>query len=522
MKSYLFIQLLLLFFLPLVSNAQIKTSTRLPASNNTQPVTPVATSVIKTTLPVSDMGKMVVSANGFVKMRLKLPFTSEEKDYYVKQKPIEGTPYFQYILDGDIVVGNNLPGTMSHSVNSDRYKWQGDIPLFMHQTVADSSMCLTLNLAITEIHKKTKIRFVAYSGQADYIQIRIGDPGGFVGGVSPMGRRGGMQEIVLSRGVSFGLIVHEMLHSLGIYHEQSRPDRDNYVDIVTENIEADATHNFNIVPGISRGYYDYGSIMHYFFNAFGKDNKTTIRCKSDGTTANCPKNMGQQNGLSANDIMGLNTLYRNISFSNVVASEILPASGSFSEYGGVTWDKQELILPDSISLDDALYLKIMAPATVAYQTNFCTGNKEAVSYNSSTQEIFPEILFKPIEDYPNGKFAKFVINNLPIDNSFISMEVYTNNEVWQAGSKLGAKPAGKNVGLRVWAEDSNPPLKRYIVKAMWFDYGDIPPQIQFKKIERKKIQTDGSDYGNPGVEKKDIKLPAIKTTPVKKNNTIKN
>ena len=35
------------------------------------------------------------------------------------------------------------------------------------------------------------------------------------------------------------------MHALGIYHEQSRPDRDDYVFIDEEEVEDGKLHNFN-------------------------------------------------------------------------------------------------------------------------------------------------------------------------------------------------------------------------------------------------------------------------------------
>lgn len=61
---------------------------------------------------------------------------------------------------------------------------------------------------------------------------------------SYVGKKGGQQILSLqppdSRSrrcfVSVGKPIHEMLHALGIFHEQARPDRDNYIDIIEENI----------------------------------------------------------------------------------------------------------------------------------------------------------------------------------------------------------------------------------------------------------------------------------------------
>ena len=49
----------------------------------------------------------------------------------------------------------------------------------------------------------------------------------------------GPQDISLGTGCYYkGTVLHEILHSLGFWHEQSRPDRNKYVEIFWENIDS--------------------------------------------------------------------------------------------------------------------------------------------------------------------------------------------------------------------------------------------------------------------------------------------
>jgi hypothetical protein len=71
-----------------------------------------------------------------------------------------------------------------------------------------------------------------------------------------------------------------MLHTLGFYHEQSRPDRDDYITVVWDKIEPGKEHNFDkkLDSEVTTFWapYDYGSVLHYSGGGFSIDGSPTI------------------------------------------------------------------------------------------------------------------------------------------------------------------------------------------------------------------------------------------------------
>ena len=59
-----------------------------------------------------------------------------------------------------------------------------------------------------------------------------------------VGKRGnGAQAISIGKNCDkFGIVVHELGHVVGFWHEHTRPDRDNHVHIIRENIMAGIYH----------------------------------------------------------------------------------------------------------------------------------------------------------------------------------------------------------------------------------------------------------------------------------------
>ncbi|XP_069083227.1 embryonic protein UVS.2-like isoform X1 [Pleurodeles waltl] len=175
---------------------------------------------------------------------------------------------------------------------------------YVLDSVYDSFQRSVFSSAMQEMETMTCINFEPRSSEKEYLHI-ISTEGCY----TSIGRSGGVLTVGLdTNGCIFqGLIQHELMHSLGFYHEHSRTDRDTYIDIIWKYIDIGDRPNFAIqkngntldLP------YDYNSVMHYGRTALSNTpGQATIIPKPDPTVI-----IGQKYGLSSLDVAKINKLY---------------------------------------------------------------------------------------------------------------------------------------------------------------------------------------------------------------------
>ena len=195
--------------------------------------------------------------------------------------------------------------TQGVAIKGQQFRWpRRTIPFKIDPAIPNQQR---ITDAIAHWHAKTSLRFKPRTTETDFVFLRRVDSGC----ASHVGRQGGRQDLILADRCSLGNVIHELGHAAGLWHEQSRADRDSFVEILFTNVDPGSRHNFeqHIHDGVDVATYDYASIMHYPPAAFSIDGQPTIRPKRalpPGVT------MGQRAGLSAGDCAAIERIYAGV------------------------------------------------------------------------------------------------------------------------------------------------------------------------------------------------------------------
>ncbi|KAL2722617.1 zinc metalloproteinase nas-4-like isoform X1 [Vespula squamosa] len=222
-------------------------------------------------------------------------------------------------VEGDIL----FPlGMGRNGLKADAARWPNGIIPYMISPYFDERQRKLIYDAMEEYRKYTCIKFKPYTGEeSDYIRITAGTTGCW----SSVGRIGGRQDVNLQVPgcvTKMGTVIHELMHAVGFFHEQSRYERDEYVTIKWNNIMNGHESNFEkasreITDAFGVGY-DYGSVMHYSAYAFSKNGEPTIVPKEPGGLlgligeifqGKTKVELGQREGFSKRDILKIRKMY---------------------------------------------------------------------------------------------------------------------------------------------------------------------------------------------------------------------
>lgn len=211
------------------------------------------------------------------------------------------------VIEGDIILSKlkRQGAIITRKVTGTRWS-HGIIPF-----AVDEHMPLINKIAVFKavdyLQKHTNLEFIEINSSNQQLysdSIRFVPAEGTTCS-SYVGRQGGVQVINLAPRCTAMNTVHELGHAIGMWHEQSRADRNAYIMINWENIEDQYKDNFlqHLADGKDFGEYDYQSIMHYGPYAFSKNGQQTIIPLLEGIQ------IGLRDQLSEKDIAAINAMY---------------------------------------------------------------------------------------------------------------------------------------------------------------------------------------------------------------------
>ncbi|XP_047534663.1 uncharacterized protein LOC125069270 [Vanessa atalanta] len=223
-----------------------------------------------------------------------------------------------------MIVNSVAEGLARNGVSDTTKRWpNNEVIYFIQAEHFSSDQLQAIQDGIDDLARASCVKFRPYvKGDRDAVVIQGSRRGCF----SQVGYQGGYQVLNLSgrhpagRGCfRHGTIVHEMLHTLGFYHMQSSSDRDEYIDVIWENIVKNARHNFRkynsfAVSDFGVGY-DYDSVLHYSRKAFSLNGEDTLVPKKFAAE------IGQRIGLSEKDTQKLNKMYCDADSENLADSD---------------------------------------------------------------------------------------------------------------------------------------------------------------------------------------------------------
>ncbi len=236
----------------------------------------------------------VMSVSNDISLDKTAQLTSENLNEISEQKLVTYNKR-QYRVIGDMLVANDFS---TNQFDSTKNKWTDGIVYYQFNanvTIENQQRFLD---AAKVWEDAADIQFIERTTQENFIHVQDDNRNYAI-----VGMVGGQQVVAVSNWGSKYIIVHELGHSLGMWHEQQRTDRDNYITILEDNIEPAQLYNFTKRTTTSYSDYDFMSIMHYPLNAYTKNGLQTMSPKAG--YEEIAQQAGQRSYISGGDQLGV-------------------------------------------------------------------------------------------------------------------------------------------------------------------------------------------------------------------------
>jgi uncharacterized protein (TIGR03437 family) len=277
------------------------------------------------------------------------------KHGYLGSSPFTYREYQGWALvEGDILLAplaemrgipaaaKTAPDKAATAVNATYRLWQDGIVYYsIAQDMEDVERIFE---AFRHWEQATPIRFQQHTNQPNYVTFQPT----YSGCNASVGAGAGV--VNLSWECDVPATIHEIGHTLGLWHEQSRIDRDRWLHVRYENIAPEYRDQYDqqILDGADIGPYDFGSIMHYSAFGFSQNGGLTMQSKPAGIP------IGEAVGVSALDIQAIHALYKFRMEKTVISSTPTGLK--------VVIDGEEHVTPAAFSWAEGETHTISAPA----------------------------------------------------------------------------------------------------------------------------------------------------------------